>query len=116
MSDHYHLERMLRQELANLHRGYLEQSRPIINQLARLEAMKPPAPVWITGDQWGMLKSGVMESITGQREPDPETPGARMRRLEHERRQLLHLLRMVSGAAPDYLADMIDATLKEMDP
>jgi hypothetical protein len=110
------LERMLKQELANLHRGHLEAAAPIIRQLGRLEAMKPPRPLYLDISQ----VDPAMLRMLGQypRSQDDKTEGYadRMARLEREREQLLHLLRMVRSEAPDYLAEQIDRTLGEMAP
>lgn len=112
-------ERQLRQQLADLHVMHHRQAEPILEQLARIEALKPPKPVWAAG-QWFQFKPEVYSQITGKPAPVPETPGERMRRLEYERRDLLHMLRMVRsaayGALPPSLTDQVDRTIKDMDP
>ena len=118
-SDSYAAERLLRQELANIEMHWRRQRAPIMDKLAHIECMKPPAPVWITGDQWAMLKPGVIGAITGKPEPAPELPGDRMRRLDFERRQLLHLLRLIvaaGGTIPEFLAAQIAHTLEDIKP
>jgi len=112
-------ERLLRQQLASIEMHWRRQRAPIIEKLAHIEALKPPAPVWITGDQWAMLKPGVIGAITGKPEPAPELPGDRMHRLDFERRQLLHLLRLIlaaGGTIPEFLAAQIAHTLEDIKP
>lgn len=110
-------ERVLKGELAELHVLFHRQAAPILTQLARLEALKPPAPVW-AGGNWFQLHPEVFAEITGQPAPPPESPGDRMRRLEFERKQLLHLLRMLraAGVVPDYLAAQVAHTLDHLPP
>lgn len=111
-------ERVLKQELAELQVLYHRQAEPILKQLGRLEAMKPPRPVWVEGNLWAQFDPQLFASITGQPVAESETPGARMCRLEAERGELLHLLRLVkaAGTVPTYLAGQVEYTLKHLTP
>lgn len=41
------LEDRLKQQLAELQREYQEKAKPIVDQLVRIESLKPPAPIVI---------------------------------------------------------------------
>lgn len=41
-------ERALRQELADMQRRYHIEAAPILDELARIAAVRPPAPVMVT--------------------------------------------------------------------
>jgi len=43
-------ERILREQLADLHRSYQEQAAPIIKRLVAIEACKPPPPIIVDID------------------------------------------------------------------
>lgn len=92
------IERLLRQQLANLEVHFREQAAPIIERLVRLESMKPPRPIWIDG---ALLNADVLAQLRPA-PPGQETLMERMHRLERERGQLLHLLRLIKGAVPVY--------------
>jgi hypothetical protein len=118
-SDPEDLERDLRQQLADLHTQLHRQAEPIIKQLASIEMRKLPTPVWMGAGQWAQFKPEVHAALIGKPVQAPENPGERMRRLEHERRQLLHLLRMVRSAGtsiPGSLTEAISHTLEDLDP
>lgn len=106
-------ERVLKNELAELHVMFHRHAEPILRQLGRLEAMKPPRPIWIDA---GMLSQEMQTQLasapvdlTKQSLPD------RVACLEHERAQLLHLLRMMRSAAgeslPSSLRMLVDREL-----
>lgn len=44
-------EVMLRRRLAELHQRYLDEAAPIIAELARIESLKPPAPIFIKASE-----------------------------------------------------------------
>jgi hypothetical protein len=102
-------ERMYKDQLADLQMEFQRQAQPILSMLARIEGMKPPRPVWI-GGQWVIINKGNAVDSTVESLPD------RMHRLERERDQALHLLRMVRGASEPWITQMIDKLLKEMKP
>lgn len=115
--DEFEAERVLKQELAELFVLYQRQAQPILAQLARIEAMKMPRPVYVLG-QWHQFRPDVFEGITGKPAPAPEDPGQRMRRLEEERGQAFKLLRMfkAAGVVPDYLEHELNYQLEHLDP
>ena len=41
------MERQAKMELAALRRHYMEEAKPIIDRLVRIEAMRPPQPFFI---------------------------------------------------------------------
>jgi hypothetical protein len=49
-------ESELRRQLAVIQRDYYERSRPIIDELAKLEARKPPCPPIIDAQTWELLR------------------------------------------------------------
>jgi hypothetical protein len=100
-------ERRLKQQLADLHMECQRQAQPILFLLARIEADKPPRPVWMNG-MWHVMQMPGAQA--------PESPGDRMHRLERERDQALHLLRMVRGASEPWITQLVDQLLKEMKP
>lgn len=115
--DEFEAERVLKQALAELHVMYQRQAQPILAQLARIEAMKMPRPVFVMG-HWHQFRPEVFEGITGKPAPAVEDPGQRMRCLEEERGQAFKLLRMfkAAGCVPDYLAAEMAYILEHLDP
>lgn len=100
-------ERMLKQQLAELHVMYHRQAEPILRQLARLEAMRPPRPIWIDA---GMLSQEMLAQLkSAPVDPTKQSLPDRVACLEHERAQLLHLLRMMRSAAGESLPSSLRA-------
>jgi hypothetical protein len=109
------IERLLRQQLANLEVHFRQQAAPIIKELVRLEAMKPPRPIWL---DMALIAPDLLAQLKPA-QPGQETMTDRLHRVERERNQLLHLLRLVKGAVPAYqmpvfLSDTIDQYLTDI--
>jgi hypothetical protein len=51
----YLRERELRQQLAKIQRAYQDQVRPIVDELAKLEARKPPRPQFFPSTMGGIV-------------------------------------------------------------
>lgn len=61
-------EQHLREQLVALQREYQERAKPIIDQLVRLESLKPPPPIFIDKDV--ILSQATIEQIQRWCSPD----------------------------------------------
>lgn len=109
------IERLLRQQLANLEVRFRQQAAPIVDQLTKLEAMKPPRPIWIDA---ALMNPDVLAQLRPA-PPGQESITDRLHRVERERGQLLHLMRLIKGAVPAYempafLRERIDQYLEDI--
>ena len=92
----YDAKRLLREQLATIELHWRREADPIIRQLANLEMLTPQPPRVMAAH----LLDPAMLAHLRPLEPGMESFADRTNRLERERNQLLHLLRLIKGAVP----------------
>lgn len=45
-------ERFVREQIAAIHREYNDRIKPWIDQLVRIESLKPPKPIWFDASRF----------------------------------------------------------------